>query len=108
MVHGVASTIVFPHCLDFNRPLIDEYLVPVAKALDMPFRDAKEAADAVVKRVSVLIGETGLPARLRDVGVPKEGLPGIAEASMHDFATLLSVKPIASKEQLLGILEEAW
>ncbi len=106
--HGVASTIVFPYCIDFNRPLIDEYLVPVAKALDLPFQDANDAADVVEKRMRELISETGLPARLRDVGVPEEGLSVIAEASMHDFATRHNLKPIESKEQLLGILAQAW
>ena len=108
VVHGVASTIVFPHCLDFNRPLIDDRLIPVAEALDLSFQDANDAADAVVIKVRELINEIGLPTRLRDVGVPEEGLLAIAEASMRDFATLYSVKPIESKAQLLGILEQAW
>jgi alcohol dehydrogenase class IV len=108
VVHGVASTIVFPYCVEFNRPYIDDHLVPVADALDLPFRDANDAADSVVKRVRDLISETALPTRLRDVGVPEEGLSAIAEASMHDFATLYSLRPVESKEQLLGILEQSW
>ncbi len=106
--HGVASTIVFPYCIEFNRPLIDDLLIPVAEALDLSFKDGSDAADAVVKGVRELISELGLPTRLRDVGVPEEGLAAIAEASMHDFATSYSVKPVTSKEQLLGILEQAW
>jgi len=108
VLHGVASTIVFPYCVDFNRPHIDEQLIPVAEALDLSFKDAAGAADRVVKTVRELITEMGLPTRLRDVGVPEKGLPAIAEASMHDFATLYSLRPVESKEQLLGILEQAW
>jgi alcohol dehydrogenase class IV len=106
--HGVASTIVFPYCIDFNRPHIDDRLIPVAEALHLPFKGAEDAADAVVERIKEYIRELGLPTRLRDMGVPEDGLPPISEASMQDFATLYSLRPVESKEQLLGILERAW
>ena len=108
VVHGIASTIVFPYCVDFNRPHIDDRLIPVAEALDLPFKGSADAADTVVKEIRELIRETGLPTRLRDVGVPEGGLAAIAEASMHDFATLYSLRPVESQEQLLAILEQAW
>ena len=108
VAHGVASTVVFPYCVDFNRPHIDDRLIPVAEALYLSFKGAEDAADAVVEKIKGFISEMGLPTRLRDVGVPEEGLATIAEASMHDFATLYSLRPVESKEQLLGILEQAW
>lgn len=107
VAHGVASTIVFPHCLDFYRPLIDDCLVPVARSLKLPFASARDAADAVVARVRELIREAGLPTRLRDVGVPHDGLRGTAAASLRDWTTREGLKPV-DEAQLLGILEQAW
>jgi len=106
--HGVASTIILPHCISFNRPIIDEYLVPVAKAFDLPFKDANSAASATINRVNELIDKLGIPTRLRDVGVPRNGLQLIAEASMEDPSVQTNLKPIKSREQLVGILEQAW
>ncbi len=106
--HGVASTIVFPYCIDFNRPLIDERLTSVAKALDLPFKNASDATSAIISRLRELINEMRLPTRLRDVGVPREGLQVIAEASMEAPAVQANLKPINSKEQLVSILEQAW
>jgi len=106
--HGVSSTIVFPHCINFNRPPIDERLSWVAKSFDLPFKGVSDAADATIHRVKELINEIGLPTRLRDVGVPREGLQLIAEASMEDPAVGRNLKPVNSKEQLVSILEQAW
>ena len=82
--HGVASTIVFPLGIDFNRPEVDERLTLVARALGLSTKDANDAAGAAINRVRELISEIGLPTRLREVGVPREGIQVIAEASMTD------------------------
>ena len=106
--HGVASTIVFPHCIQFNRPLIDEPLVLIAKFWGLPFKNAAGAAEAILKRLGELIQEIGLPTRLRDVGVPRGGLQVIADAAMEDPAAQANLKRVNSKEQLIGVLEQAW
>jgi len=106
--HGVASTIVLPHCIDFNRPLIDERLVAVARALDLPIRGISDTASAVVDRVSSLTRELGIPARLRDVGIPKDALPAIAESAWMDASSRNNVRPVDSSKQLASVLEQAW
>jgi len=110
VAHGVASTIVLPHCINFNRPLIDERLIVVARALDLPIkgRGTKSIANAVINRVKELIGDLGLPTRLRDVGVPKEGLPVIAESTWLAPSSRNNFRSVDSVEQILGILEQAW
>jgi len=46
VAHGIASTIVFPFCIDFNRPIIDDLVVREIpktvsdKALDRVLREA--------------------------------------------------------------------
>lgn len=106
--HGVASTIVFPHCIKFNRPFIDEALVFIAKSWGLPFKDAAGAAEAILKRLGELIHEIGLPTRLRDVGVPQGGLQVIADAAIEDPAARASLRQVHSKEHLVGVLEQAW
>lgn len=108
VAHGEASTIVLPYCITFNRPAIDERLAVAARALDLPIRrDTRRTASAVISKVRRLTVELGLPTRLRDVAVPREGIEIIAEASMHDTSIQNNFSPI-SKEQLLNLLEQSW
>ncbi|MFH1169149.1 MAG: iron-containing alcohol dehydrogenase, partial [Chloroflexota bacterium] len=99
--HGVASTIVLPHGLSFNRPEVDERLALVATALGL------HSADAAIDRVRQLVAAAGLPARLRDVGVPREGIQVIARASSTDHQVRNNPKPV-SEEQLISVLAQAW
>ncbi len=64
-------------------------------------------AAAVIDRVKDLIRELGLPSRLRDVGVPRDGIQVIAEASSTDYQIRNNPKAV-SREQLIAILEQAW
>ncbi len=60
-----------------------------------------------IERIKELINEVGLPTRLRDVGVPREGLEVIAEACMTDHQIRNNPKPV-SQEELIGVLKKAW
>ena len=104
--HGVASTILFPYGVECNRPFIDAQLVSMAPAFDIS-TDRPDAADAVVQRIRDLIRESGLPSRLRDVGVPKEGLQSAANAGMKGAWIKNSPRPV-SADLLLDVLEKAW
>ena len=106
--HGIASTIVFPYCINFNRPLIDERLNVIARSFDLPIKNTSDTAGAVVNRIREFMGELGIPTRLRDVGVPKEGLPVIAESTWLDTSSRNNFRKVESAEQLLGIVEQAW
>jgi alcohol dehydrogenase class IV len=106
--HGVASSIIFPYAVAFNRPVIDERLAAMAGAMNLPGESVSAAASAAINRVSELIEQAGLPKRLRDVGVPKDGLPIIAGAAMKDHHIVNNPKKIESEKDLLGILEQAW
>ena len=106
--HAIVSAIVFPHCINFNRPLIDERLAITAKTMDLAARKSVEgdAAEAIDKAKG-LIHDVGLPRRLRDVGRNRGHFKSIAEAVMDDSAIKSNAKPIERADQLLGIPREA-
>ncbi len=105
--HGIASTIVLIPAMNFNRPETDERLALVARAFGISGKSAAAAAEAALNRIKELIKKLNLPTRLRDVGVPREGIALIAEKAITDFSIATNPKPV-SKEQLIGILEQAW
>ncbi|MDO8687766.1 MAG: iron-containing alcohol dehydrogenase [Dehalococcoidales bacterium] len=106
--HGIASTIVFPYCINFNRPFIDERLGVVARAFDISPKSKRDIGNAVVASIRKLMKELEIPTRLRDVGVPKEGLPIIAESTWMDTSSRNNFRSVESSKQLLGIVEQAW
>ncbi len=108
VAHAVASAIVFPHCLDFSRPAIDERLALIAKALDLLPWKTEDPAAATINRVKQLTRESGLPTRLRDVGIPREALKGIADSVIEDDSLRNDLKPIYSFQDVMDVLEAAW
>jgi alcohol dehydrogenase class IV len=106
VAHGIASAIVFPHVMSFNRPAVDDRFRLVARALDVP-EGQSDAPEAAVRRVEDLIRETGLPRRLRDVGVQLEGIDGLVEASMSSHQIRNNPKSV-SRAELRALLEAAW
>lgn len=106
--HGMASSVVFPAGVRFNRPAVDERLALIADAFSLPSSDIKGAADAVLKRADALIAAASLPTRLRDVGVPAEELDRLADAVMRDRQVLNNPKAVESVDQIRALLETIW
>lgn len=108
--HGIASTIVIPHVMEFNRPVVAERLALIARAarVDVAGRSADEAADEAIAAVRNLTRQMELPTRLRDVGVQREDFDVIADHVLHDFTARTNPRPVSSKEEIRGILESAY
>lgn len=108
--HGVANSILLPHCIKFNLPECPDRYAMVAEALGVDIRgksDEKagaEAADAVM----ALAKSVGLPLRLRDVKVPESGLETAANDAISDGAIVYNPRNAMDHELLLGILRQAW
>jgi len=103
-----ASSIVFQAGIKFNRPLIDQRLALIAEALKLPFKDDADGATLAINRAAELIREASLPTRLRDIGVARDELDGVAEAVMHDRQLRNNPKPVRDKAEIVGVLEEMW
>jgi alcohol dehydrogenase class IV len=67
-----------------------------------------EASAAGVAAVASLKADVGIPARLRDVGVTKEQLPGFAEIASGLVRILRVNTREASREDLESILRSAF
>jgi alcohol dehydrogenase len=108
--HGVANAILLPHTMRFNLDACAPRQALIAEAMGLavaglsPEAAGAAAADAVAQLCSSL----GIPARLRDVDVPQEGLDGIAAATLHDRALATNPKPITNAEPILSVLQAAW
>ena len=83
--HGVVNGLLLPHVMEFNIPVSAERLAAVAKALGERVEgiSQREAASKAIHAVHGLIKDIGLPIRMRDIGVKKEDIRPMAEATMQ-------------------------
>jgi alcohol dehydrogenase len=108
--HGLANAILLPHGMRFNLEAGPQGCARVAEALGVraPGADEEQAARAAVEAVARLAGEIGLPMRLREAGVPRDGLERCAELALSDGSIVYNPRPIDDAGGTLQILERAW
>jgi alcohol dehydrogenase class IV len=99
--HGHTSCVLLPAVLRWNEEITGEKQKHIAEALGRPYMSAWKA-------VQDLVGELGLPTRLRDVEVEREMLPAVAEAALGNIWVRTNPRPIESPAQVMEILEGAW
>jgi alcohol dehydrogenase len=107
--HGLANAILLPHGMRFNSVLVPNRYGRIARALGVNAggRSEIEVVAEGISAVSTLAQDCTLPTRLRDVGVPSEALPALAEVALTDAAIFTNPRS-ASREDLLALFEAAW
>ncbi|NNJ12415.1 iron-containing alcohol dehydrogenase [Chloroflexales bacterium ZM16-3] len=107
--HGTAISIFMPYGMRFNSAIVPDRYVRIAHAMGVNAggrSDAEVIADGI-SAVATLASDCGVPTRLRDVGVSEEALPDLAATAMVDGAIYHNPR-VATEEELLEILKEAW
>ena len=103
--HGLANAIVLPHVVRFNGEQDSEQYHRVAEALELePHGDP---AGMVAGFLGELNATIGITPRLRDVDVPRDGLPALASKAIEDGCHLTNPRP-CTEPDLLSLYEQAW
>ncbi len=108
--HGAAYSITTGPGMDFNRNFNVFGQARVADALGVrePGATDEQAATSAAQAVTAFFEAIGLPVRLRDVGVPTEGIFAIAEDALTDFGLHRNVRPVSGADELEAVLRAAW
>ena len=107
--HGIANAILLPHGLEYNFEEITEKLAKLASVMGeevsglSPNDRARKAIESVRKLTGKLNEMDALPLRLRDVGVPEERLPEIAEAAVMDGTSFYNPREVVAEEILVHL-----
>ncbi|CAM3344726.1 Lactaldehyde reductase [Bordetella sputigena] len=111
--HGLVNTVILPHAVRFNEAAAAPLLADALECVNR--RVARQAGGDAARRYDSLsswLEQTAdalrLPRRLRDVGVPEEALPDIAEHVMTERGLALNPRPVASASEVLAILRQAF
>ena len=107
--HGVANAILLPHGMEHNFEVSKDKFAKLATVMgvDVTGLSVEEAASAAIKAVRELGRQLNaldaIPLRLRDVGVPEESLPAIAEAATEDGTVIYNPREVEAKEILVHL-----
>lgn len=115
VAHGDAMTILLPHVMAYNLPMLGDLYGRLLLALagpevfaGTPAAERGAKAIAVVQEMTRQLNQAcGLPMRLRDVGVAETDLPAIARTAINDGALLMNPKE-ADLNDVTKILREAY
>lgn len=108
--HGLANSILLPACLRYNADACGEVYLDVLSALGVNIGGVQpdKAGDVVADKIIEFTKKLGLPQRLRDVGVPEEGLKECSELALSDGAIVYNPKFISESTEVLKIYQQAW
>ncbi|GAB4415991.1 MAG: maleylacetate reductase [Anaerolineae bacterium] len=108
--HGVANAIILPHAMRFNLDATAPLLAQVAEAMGvtMPTQSNNSKAEAAIQSVEDLIGQLGLPQRLREAGVLEADLPQLAQLALKSSAVQQNPKALTGAAQAEAIFRAAW
>lgn len=107
--HGLSNALLLPYVMAFNLPASPKRHAEVAIALGCEAgADDTATAKRGVEKAKELIRQCGLPLRLRDAGVTRESIPGMAEDAMKIQRLLKNNPRELTKEDAVNIYKDAY
>ncbi|WP_457089235.1 iron-containing alcohol dehydrogenase [Microvirga sp. P5_D2] len=105
--HGLSNALVLPHVLRFNASACEDTYAELAPYV-FPDLEGGASAAAFAEAIAGLCGRVGLQPRLRDVGIPQDAVPMLAEDAMKQTRLLVNNPRPVALEDARTIYEAAW
>jgi alcohol dehydrogenase class IV len=108
--HGLANTLMLPYVMRYNILGCPHKFAQMARAFGEKVDGLSEldGAEAAVKFVERLSDDIKVPRRLRDVGIPENAIPGLAEAAMKVTRLLANNPRKITLEDAITIYRSAY
>ena len=108
--HGDAYAILTAPGITFNRDfnLAGQARLAAVMGVMKGDMDDRQGAAAAATAVAETYRQLEMPSRLREVGVPEEGIKQIALDTMTDFAITRNVRPVNDAGELDELLKQIW
>jgi alcohol dehydrogenase class IV len=110
LAHGLANAVMLPHVMRFNLLGNLPKFADIGSALGLdtdPLTD-KEAALEALEAVEDLMEDLNIPRRLRELNIPREAIPSLADGVMKVTRLLANNPRRITLEAARRIYEEAW
>jgi alcohol dehydrogenase len=109
LAHGLSNALLLPYVMEFNLPAAPKRYADVAIALGCE-RQADDEATARkgIEKIKSLIAECGVPARLSEVGIPKDAIPQMAVDALKIQRLLKNNPRLITEADAIKIYEDAY
>ncbi|MBD2705146.1 iron-containing alcohol dehydrogenase [Spirosoma sp. BT702] len=109
LAHGLSNALLLPYVMEFNIPAAVCRYAQVATALGCERgKDCAETAANGVQKIKELIRECGIPARLRDVEIPKDAIPQMADDALKITRLLKNNPREITRDDAIAIYSAAY
>ena len=108
VAHGAVNSVILPHAVQFNAPFAAGELAAAARRLGRAGCRDDEGAAAFIDWIRDVQQSTGVPSRLRDLGIARDGLKAAAEKTMHERGLAYNPRPVSKSAEIESILMAAW
>lgn len=108
--HGLSNALVLPHVLRFSAPACPDAYCELAPHVfpDLQGASGRAGAEAFADALARLSADLGLQPRLRDVGIPQDAVPMLAEDAMKQTRLLVNNPRPLTLADARAIYEAAW
>ncbi|GAB3325101.1 iron-containing alcohol dehydrogenase [Larkinella ripae] len=109
LAHGLSNALLLPYVMEFNLPSAMGRYAQVAVALGCDRgSDDRETAANGVRKVRELIRACGIPDRLREVSIPEDAIPQMADDALKITRLLKNNPREISREDAIAIYAAAF
>ncbi|MBQ8131699.1 MAG: iron-containing alcohol dehydrogenase, partial [Bacilli bacterium] len=107
--HGIANALLLPHVMRFNGQVCPQLFRNMANAMGIDITDTtdQEAIDRVVMAIKNLSVSLGIPQTLREIGIPEEMIPTLANQAINDACTPGNPRKV-TVEDIINLYKEAY
>jgi alcohol dehydrogenase class IV len=105
---GEANTALTPHVLRKLGYRNAQEMQAIAHRLGIAGTNAEDAPARAADFLAATFTKLGMPARLRDLQVPEDGLPALLEDSMKNFNADPKREFLAHRDELQDVLKACW
>ena len=106
--HAEIHALMLPYAMRWNLDATVGSHARMAREIGIEGTDDAALAAAVPEHIFAMNQKMGLPLKLRDLGVPRDGLKQLAIDALDDYSIHTNPKPVTAAEQVLQVLEQAW
>jgi len=110
LAHGLTNTLMLPYVMRYNIMGCPSKFAQMAKAFGEKVEGISElvGAEIAVRYVERLSDDLRVPRRLRDVGIPEDAIPRLAEAAMKVTRLLANNPRKMTLEDAIAIYKSAY
>jgi alcohol dehydrogenase class IV len=106
--HAEIHALMLPYAMRWNLDATVQAYARMAREIAIAGANEEEIAAAVPEHVFAMNRRMGLPLKLRELGVPHDGLGRLAADALADYSIHTNPKPVLSAAQVMEVLEAAW